>query len=333
MVPSGWEKSLPTFTPEDKGVATRIHSQTMLNALGGAIPGFMGGSADLAPSNMTLMKMFGNFQKDSPAERNLRFGVREHAMGAIANGIALHGSGLIPYCATFFIFTDYMRNAMRMAALSEAGTIFVMTHDSIGVGEDGPTHQPIEHLASFRAMPGMDMARPADGNETAAMYKMAVENSMNGSPTTLALSRQVVPNLAGTSMEGAQKGAYVVAGAAAGEACDCILIGTGTELELAVKAGEELAAKGKKVRVSPCRAGKLSIAKRPPTENLSCRPPCTPRLSPSKPVPPSAGPSTLPSPSVAMTSVLPRRRRSCTANSASPPTPWSPLPSKFFRAV
>jgi len=200
------------------------------------------------------MKQFGDFQKDTPAERNVRFGVREHGMGAIANGMKLHSPGIIPYCATFFIFSDYMRCAMRIAALSQAGTIFVMTHDSIGVGEDGPTHQPIEHLASFRAMPGMDMMRPADGNETAGCYKMAVENSMNGAPSTLALSRQVVPNLAGTSMEGAAKGAYVVAGAAAGEACDCILIGTGTELELAVKAGEELAAKGKKVRVvsMPC---------------------------------------------------------------------------------
>merc|ERR1711906_94893 len=137
------------------------------------------------------------------AERNIRYGVREHGMGAIANAIALHSPGFKSYCATFFIFSDYMRSAIRIAALSGAPTLFVMTHDSIGVGEDGPTHQPIEHIASFRAMPGMDMARPADGNETAAMYKMAVENSMNGSPTTLALSRPVVPNLAGTSMEGA----------------------------------------------------------------------------------------------------------------------------------
>ena len=253
-LPADWAKSLPTFTPEDKGVATRIHSQTMLNALGGAIPGFMGGSADLAPSNMTLMKQFGDFQKDTPAERNVRFGVREHGMGSIANGMKLHSPGIIPYCATFFIFSDYMRCAMRIAALSQAGTIFVMTHDSIGVGEDGPTHQPIEHVASFRAMPGMDMCRPADGNETAGCYKQAVENSMKGAPTTLALSRQVVPNLPGTSMEGAMKGAYVVQGAAAGQACDVILIGTGTELELACKAGAELEAKGKKVRVvsMPC---------------------------------------------------------------------------------
>merc|ERR1719478_1951146 len=197
----------------------RIHSQTMLNALGSAIPGFIGGSADLAPSNMTLMKQFGDFQKDTPAERNVRYGVREHGMGAIANGIALHSPGFKSYCATFFIFSDYMRSAMRIAALSGAPTLFVMTHDSI------------------RAMPGMLMMRPADGNETAGAYKLAVEQTDR--PTTFALSRQVVPNLAGTSKEGVAKGAYVVAGPAAGEDVDCIIIGTGTELELAVKAAEE----------------------------------------------------------------------------------------------
>ena len=140
-LPAGWADSLPDFTPEDAGVATRIHSQTMLNALGSAIPGFVGGSADLAPSNMTLMKQFGDFQKDTPAERNIRYGVREHGMGAIANAIALHSPGFKSYCATFFIFSDYMRSAMRIAALSGAPTLFVMTHDSIGVGEDGP-HPP-----------------------------------------------------------------------------------------------------------------------------------------------------------------------------------------------
>merc|ERR1719454_1583424 len=170
----------------------------MLNALGSAIPGFVGGSADLAPSNMTLMKQFGDFQKDTPAERNIRYGVREHGMGAIANAIALHSPGFKSYCATFFIFSDYMRSAMRIAALSGAPTLFVMTHDSIGVGEDGPTHQPIEHLASFRAMPGMLMMRPADGNETAGAYQIGAE--------------------------------------AAGAPVDCVLMATGTELELACKA-------------------------------------------------------------------------------------------------
>ena len=248
-LPAGWADALPDFTPEDAGVATRIHSQTMLNALGSAIPGFIGGSADLAPSNMTLMKQFGDFQKDTPAERNIRYGVREHGMGAIANAIALHSPGFKSYCATFFIFSDYMRSAMRIAALSGAPTLFVMTHDSIGVGEDGPTHQPIEHLASFRAMPGMLMMRPADGNETAGAYQIGVEQTDR--PTTFALSRQVVPNLPNTSREGVRKGAYVVAGPAAGEDCDCILIGTGTELELAVNAAKELGAKARAVSM-PC---------------------------------------------------------------------------------
>jgi len=260
-LPAGWDKALPTFTPEDKGLATRLHSQTMLNALAPVLPGFLGGSADLAPSNMTLMKMFGDFQKDSPAERNLRFGVREHAMGAICNGLALHATGLIPYCATFFIFTDYMRSAMRMSALSQAGVIYVMTHDSIGLGEDGPTHQPVEHLASFRAMPSMLTMRPGDGNETAAMYKVAVLNA-NGQnpagkprPSTLALSRQGMPNLPGSSIEKAEKGAYIVAGnAGEGVKPDVILIATGSELSMAVDAAADLEKSGLKVRVvsMPC---------------------------------------------------------------------------------
>jgi transketolase len=256
-LPANWADALPKFTSEDKGLATRLHSQTMLNALAPVIPGFVGGSADLAPSNMTLMKMFGDFQKDTPAERNIRFGVREHAMGAICNGIALYAPGFIPYCATFFIFSDYMRNAMRMSALSEAGVIYVMTHDSIGLGEDGPTHQPIEHLASFRAMPNMLTMRPGDGNETAGCYAAAVENANaqnpNGikRPSTLVFSRQGMPNMNTTSIEGTKKGAYTVVEEANP---DVILVGTGSELEMAVKAGEELRAEGKKVRVvsMPC---------------------------------------------------------------------------------
>lgn len=203
------------------------------------------------PSNLTLMKMFGDFQKDSPAERNVRFGVREHAMGAICNGIGLHNSGLIPYCATFFIFTDYMRAAMRVSALSECGVIYVMTHDSIGLGEDGPTHQPIEHLASFRAMPNMLMMRPAAGNETAGCYKVAVENRKR--PSTIALSRQGMNNLPGLSVEGATKGAYIVKDAEGGKP-DIILMGTGSELDLAYQAQEKLVAEGHKVRLvsMPC---------------------------------------------------------------------------------
>jgi transketolase len=246
-LPDAWEEALPRFSCDDKPMASRIHSQTMLNTLAPVLPGLMGGSADLAPSNMTLLKMCGDFQKETPAERNIRFGVREHAMGAISNGIALHNSGLIPYCATFFIFSDYMRNAMRMAALSDAGTIFVMTHDSIGVGEDGPTHQPIEHLASFRAMPKMLMMRPGDGNETAGAYRIAILNRKR--PTTLALSRQNMNNLAGTSMEGVSKGFYTIQETQTGTDPDIILMATGTELGLAVCAAGDLEAEGHKVRV------------------------------------------------------------------------------------
>ncbi|KAH0854287.1 hypothetical protein HID58_083964, partial [Brassica napus] len=211
------------------------------------VPGFLGGSADLASSNMTLLKAFGDFQKATPEERNLRFGVREHGMGGICNGIALHSPGLIPYCATFFVFTDYMRGAMRISALSEAGVIYVMTHDSIGLGEDGPTHQPVEHLASFRAMPNTLMFRPADGNETAGAYKIAV--TKRKTPSILALSRQKLPQLPGTSIEGVEKGGYTISDNSSGNKPDVILVGTGSELEIAAQAAEVLRKEGKTVRV------------------------------------------------------------------------------------
>ncbi|MCO5603398.1 hypothetical protein L7F22_057548 [Adiantum nelumboides] len=243
----GWEKALPTYTPEMPGDATRNLSQTCLNALAKVVPGLIGGSADLASSNMTLLKMFGDFQKNTPSERNVRFGVREHAMGSICNGIALHARGLIPYCATFFVFTDYMRAAMRLSALCGAGVIYVMTHDSIGLGEDGPTHQPIEHLASFRAMPNILMLRPADGNETAGAYKVAIQNRKR--PSVLALSRQKLPNLPGTSIDGVARGGYVINDNSSGNRPDLILIGTGSELEIANKTAEVLRKEGKTVRV------------------------------------------------------------------------------------
>ncbi|KAJ6802242.1 putative transketolase, chloroplastic [Iris pallida] len=246
-LPAGWDKALPSYTPESPADATRNLSQQCLNALAKVLPGFLGGSADLASSNMTLLKMYGDFQKATPEERNLRFGVREHGMGAICNGIALHSPGLIPYCATFFVFTDYMRGAMRLSALSEAGVIYVMTHDSIGLGEDGPTHQPIEHLISFRAMPNILMLRPADGNETAGAYKVAVLNRKR--PSVLALSRQKLPQLPGTSIEGVEKGGYIVSDNSSGNKPDFILMGTGSELEIAEKAAGELRKEGKAVRV------------------------------------------------------------------------------------
>ncbi|KAK9742811.1 hypothetical protein RND81_03G198900 [Saponaria officinalis] len=248
QLPAGWEKALPTYTPESPADATRNLSQQCLNALAQVLPGFLGGSADLASSNMTLLKMFGNFQKDTPEERNLRFGVREHGMGSICNGIALHcPGGFIPYCATFFVFTDYMRASIRMAALSQAGVIFVMTHDSIGLGEDGPTHQPIEHLASLRAMPNVFMLRPADGTETAGAYKVAVQHRKT--PSVLALSRQKLPQLPGTSIAGVEKGGYAISDNSTGNKPDIILIGTGSELEIAAQAGDELRQEGKTVRV------------------------------------------------------------------------------------
>lgn len=244
-LPEGWDKALPTYTPEEKKDATRNQSGATLNALAGVLPELIGGSADLAPSNKTLLKSSGDFQKGSYENCNVRFGVREHGMGAISNGIALHGSGLIPYCATFLVFTDYMRNAIRLSALSHAGVIMVMTHDSVGLGEDGPTHQPIEHIASLRAIPELIVFRPADGNETSGAYKVAVERRHQ--PTLLALSRQSLPNLAGSSIENTAKGGYILVDSDGTP--DVILIATGSEVHLCVEAAEKLKGEGKKVRV------------------------------------------------------------------------------------
>merc|ERR1719456_1961112 len=187
--------ALPKSTPDDAGKATRIHSQECLNALAVNLPELIGGSADLAPSNMTLMKCSGDFLKDSYEGRNMRFGIREFGMGAVCNAVSLHKTGLIPYCATFTIFSDYMRNAIRLAALAQCGTIFVTTHDSIAVGEDGPTHQPIETIPSLRMIPDLTVFRPADCNETSGAYAVAVELSKTKSmPTFLALTRQALQN-------------------------------------------------------------------------------------------------------------------------------------------
>ncbi|NEQ14805.1 MAG: transketolase, partial [Moorea sp. SIO3E2] len=245
QLPEGWEKALPTYTPEDKGVATRKHSQATLNALAPVLPQLIGGSADLAPSNLTLLNISGDFQKGQYENRNLRFGVREHGMGAICNGIALHNSGLIPYGATFLIFTDYMRAAIRLSALSEAGVIWVMTHDSVALGEDGPTHQPVETIASLRTIPNLVVLRPADGNETSGAYKVAIER--RNAPTLIAFTRQGLPNLAGSSIEAATKGAYVLSDSDGTP--DIILIGTGSEVSLCVQGAEKLREEGKKVRV------------------------------------------------------------------------------------
>ncbi|NCR42335.1 MAG: transketolase [Microcystis aeruginosa W13-11] len=250
QLPEGWEQALPVYKPEDKALASRKHSEICLNALAGVLPGLIGGSADLTHSNYTELEHFGNFQKGSYRERNVHFGVREHAMGAICNGIALHNTGLIPYGATFLIFTDYMRNSIRLSALSETRVIWVMTHDSIALGEDGPTHQPVEHVASLRAIPNLLVMRPGDGTETSGAYKVAVSEKKR--PTLLALSRQNLPNLAGTSLAGVAKGAYIITDCEGTP--DVILIGTGGELYLCDKAAAVLKEAGIKARVvsMPC---------------------------------------------------------------------------------
>jgi len=246
-LPQGWEKALPAYTPADKPLATRKLSEICLNALAPVLPELVGGSADLTHSNYTLLKGFGDFQKGSYQNRNMRFGVREHGMGAICNGISLHGTGLIPYGATFLVFTDYMRAAIRISALSQCGVIWVMTHDSIALGEDGPTHQPVETIASLRTIPGLTVLRPADGNETAGSYKIAIENAQRHRPTLLALSRQNLPQLEGSSMEGVARGGYILSGG--GDVPELILIGTGGELYLCENAAQELRSQGKSVRV------------------------------------------------------------------------------------
>ena len=244
-LPENWADALPTYVVDDKAIATRKTSEATLNALAPALPELIGGSADLAKSNNTLMKISGDFQKGAYENRNLRFGVREHGMGAICNGIALHNSGLIPYCATFLVFADYMRAAIRLSALSQAGVIYVMTHDSIGLGEDGPTHQPVETIASLRAIPNLTVIRPADGNETSGAYKIAVANRKT--PTLMAFSRQNLPQLAGSSIDSVAQGAYILSDSDGTP--DIILIGTGSEVSLCVEAATQLTAAGKKVRV------------------------------------------------------------------------------------
>jgi transketolase len=250
QLPEGWDQVLPTYTTEDKALASRKHSEICLNKVASVLPELIGGSADLTHSNYTELHGIGEFQKGQYQERNVHFGVREHAMGAICNGIALHNTGLIPYGATFLVFTDYMRNAIRLSALSETRVIWVMTHDSIALGEDGPTHQPVEHIASLRAIPNLLVIRPADGNETSGAYKVAIENRHR--PTLLALSRQGLPNLAASSVDIVAKGAYIASDSEGTP--ELILLGTGSEVYLCIQAAEKLRAEGLKVRVvsMPC---------------------------------------------------------------------------------
>jgi len=254
-LPEGWAEGLPTFSPEAGAAATRSASGKVLNAIAGKVPELIGGSADLSPSTETVMKGGGEFLPDAePGGRNVHFGVREHGMGAILNGMARHG-GVIPFGATFFIFSDYMRPSIRLAALMGSRVVYVFTHDSVGVGEDGPTHQPVEHLASLRAMPNLHVVRPADANETAAAWRMALERTAG--PTALVLTRQKLPVLPPSSVfrdDGVYRGAYVLEDVGDGRP-DVLLIASGSEVSVALAARRLLAEEGVPARVvsMPCR--------------------------------------------------------------------------------
>ncbi len=244
----GWEKSIPDFPADEKGMATRITSGKVLNDVSPFLVNLIGGSADLAPSNMTRLKEFDDFEAGNYTGRNIRFGVREHAMGSILNGMSLHG-GLVPYGGTFLIFSDYMRPSIRLAALMGLQVIYVFTHDSIGLGEDGPTHQPIEQLAALRAIPNLTVIRPCDANETAEAWRMALKRK--DGPTVLALTRQNVPTLdreIHAPAESLKHGAYVLkeSGDSGPEA---ILIASGSEVGIALEAAQKLEEDGIKTRV------------------------------------------------------------------------------------
>jgi transketolase len=263
-LPKGWAAGLPQFPADPKGMATRKASEAVMQALSQRIPELMGGSADLNPSTITWLKGCGDFEPATRSSegiqgavggewgyggRNIHFGVREHAMGSITAGMALHG-GFIPYTATFLIFSDYMRPPMRLVAMAEARVIYIFTHDSIGVGEDGPTHQPIEQLMNLRAVPNLTVIRPSDAAETAEAWRIALQN--NSGPTALVFTRQDLPILDRkecAQAEALQRGGYILWESSAKGVPAVIIIGTGSETHLALAAGKQLAAEGIKARV------------------------------------------------------------------------------------
>jgi transketolase len=249
-LPDNWEQDLPRFNPEDGPMATRSASGKAINAIAPYLPELMGGAADLSPSTHTLIKDGGDFEPGNMSGRNMHFGVREHAMGTILNGMALH-RGLIPYGASFLIFSDYMRPPMRLAAMNGLPVIYVYTHDSIGLGEDGPTHQPVEQLLGLRSVPGLTVIRPADANETAAAWRVAIEHK-NG-PIALILTRQKLPildiNAQISLATGLRAGGYIMAHAPGGGKPDAIIVATGSEVHLALDARERLSHEGINMRV------------------------------------------------------------------------------------
>lgn len=259
-LPKKW--SVPEYPPDGKGMATRAASGKVLNFLAQDLPELVGGSADLAPSNLTWIDGSPAFQAGQPEGRNFHFGVREHAMGSIVNGLALHG-GLIPYGGTFLVFSDYLRPAIRVSAISHIPSIWVFTHDSIGVGEDGPTHQPVEHLAALRAIPGLVTIRPCDANETARAWEYAIKR--RDGPTALALTRQGLPVLDRDvygSADQLERGAYVLADLG-GSDPELLLMASGSEVPLIIEAGERLAAKGISLRLISFPSWELFKAQEP----------------------------------------------------------------------
>jgi transketolase len=245
----GWEQSLPVWKPDDKPMATRVASGECINAILDAVPGLVGGGADLTGNTGTQIKGEGVMSADEPGGRQIFFGVREHGMGGIMNGMALHG-GVVPVGGTFLVFSDYMRGSVRLAALSQAHVVYSFTHDSVGVGEDGPTHQPVEHVLALRAIPGLRVIRPADANETAQAWVLAVDEP---GPTALILSRQNLPVLDGTAgTDGVRRGAYALVDVDGTP--DIVLIGTGSEVAVCVDAARALADTGVRARVvsMPC---------------------------------------------------------------------------------
>ena len=276
-LPDGWDKVIPSFTKENGSVASRAASNVVLNALVGVLPELMGGSADLTPSNGTAVKSWKNFAPGEYDKRYMHFGIREHGMGSIMNGMALH-HGVIPFGGTFLIFSDYMRPAIRLAAFMKQRVIFIYTHDSIGLGEDGPTHQPIEQLSALRAIPGLTVLRPADATETAESWRTALTHA-NG-PTCLVLTRQklgFIDREKYASAAGVAKGGYAVADVKDG-APQVVLMSSGSELALALSAAEKLAERGVSARVVSMPSHEL-FAKQPESYRESVLPPGIPRVA------------------------------------------------------
>ncbi len=276
-LPDGWEKVLPTFTAENGAIASRAASGMVINALAAVIPELMGGSADLAPSTNTMLKNIDTFTPGTPGGRNMHFGIREHGMTSIMNGMSLHG-GVIPYGGTFLVFSDYMRPAIRLAAFMKQRVIYVFTHDSIGLGEDGPTHQPVEQLTALRVIPGMTVIRPADAGETVEAWRSALLNASG--PTALVLTRQKLPFIDRTkygAAAGTLKGAYVLGDAKNGKA-KVIIMSSGSEVAIALAAYEKLTADGIAARVVSMPSHEL-FARQPQAYRDSVLTPGTPRVA------------------------------------------------------